>query len=102
MEQLLNRDLLPHNQCFGCGLENVAGLRTEVSPDPGSPETLRARFHPSEAMAGFPGMTHGGAIYTALDCLSTWVATALGPTVERPGSYGRPRLSITRSEERRV
>jgi len=79
MEPILNRDLLPHNDCFGCGLENAAGLRIEVRRDPSLPGTLRGRFTPTAGMAGFPGITHGGAIYTALDCLSTWVATVLGP-----------------------
>lgn len=79
MEQILNRDLLPHNHCFGCGLENAAGLRIEVTRDLESASTLRARFTPTMEMAGFPGITHGGVIYTALDCLSTWVSTLLGP-----------------------
>lgn len=82
MEPILNRDLLPHNDCFGCGLENAAGLRIEVRRDPSLPRTLRGRFTPTAGMAGFPGITHGGAIYTALDCLSTWVATVLGPNRE--------------------
>jgi acyl-coenzyme A thioesterase PaaI-like protein len=79
MEPLLNRDLLPHNQCFGCGLENTAGLCIEVGRDPASESSLRGRFIPTSHMAGFPGITHGGAIYTALDCLATWVSTVLGP-----------------------
>lgn len=79
MEPILNRDLLADNTCFGCGLENPDGLRIEVTGDPGTDRTLRARFTPTGAMCGFPGITHGGAIYTALDCLSTWVATVLGP-----------------------
>lgn len=79
MDRILNRDLLPHNTCFGCGLENPAGLHIEVYGDPAVDRELRARFMPSPAMTGFPGITHGGAIYTALDCLSTWVATLLGP-----------------------
>ena len=78
-EPILNRELLAHNTCFGCGLENPAGLRIEVHRDPVAEGTLRARFTPTASMAGFPGLTHGGAIYTALDCLSTWVATLLGP-----------------------
>ena len=82
MEQILNRDLLPNNQCFGCGLENPAGLRIEVTRDPASALSLRALFIPSPGVAGFPGITHGGAIYTALDCLSTWVSTLLGPNRE--------------------
>jgi acyl-coenzyme A thioesterase PaaI-like protein len=79
MDPILNRELLPHNDCFGCGLENPTGLHIEVRRDPGSAGTLRARFTPTTAMAGFPGITHGGVIYTALDCLSTWVSTVLGP-----------------------
>lgn len=79
MDTILNRDLLPHNTCFGCGLENPAGLRITVIPDPAREGVLRAEFTPQESMSGFPGITHGGAIYTTLDCLSTWVATLLGP-----------------------
>lgn len=107
MEPILNRDLLPHNACFGCGLENPAGLRIEVRRDPGAEGTLRARFTPTAGMAGFPGITHGGAIYTALDCLSTWVATVLGPnrgaawllrsattTYHKPAPAGEP-LTLT-------
>lgn len=79
MPSLLNRDLLPDNRCFGCGLLNPHGLQIEVAgpvPDDG---ILRARFVPTTDMVGFPGITHGGAMYTALDCLSTWVASLLGP-----------------------
>jgi acyl-CoA thioesterase FadM len=79
---LLNRDLLSDNHCFGCGLENPRGLHIEVVRDGGSDGRLLARFHPTEDLAGFPGVTHGGAIYTALDCLSTWVSTLLGPNRE--------------------
>lgn len=79
MTAVVNRDLLAQNRCFGCGLENPAGLQIEVARDPDSADTLRGTFTPREHMAGFPGITHGGALYTALDCLSTWVATLLGP-----------------------
>jgi acyl-CoA thioesterase FadM len=100
---ILNHDLLPHNTCFGCGPENAAGLHVEVTRDPDSPAILRGRFTPSEGTAGFPGIVHGGAIYTALDCLSTWVSTLLGPnrnaawllrsattTYHRPAHSGQP------------
>jgi hypothetical protein len=76
---MLNRDLLSDNTCFGCGLENPAGLQIEVFREPGADGTLQARFIPARKMAGFPGITHGSAVFTALDCLSTWVATLLGP-----------------------
>ena len=97
MPSLLNRDLLPDNRCFGCGLHNPHGLRIEVSGDAPREGELRARFAPTPEMTGFPGITHGGAIYTALDCLSTWVAAVLGPNpgaawILRSGSvtYHRP------------
>jgi len=103
MEQMLNRELLAENMCFGCGPQNPAGLHIEVRRDPAAPGTLGALFTPTENMAGFPGITHGGAIYTALDCLSTWVATLLGPnrtaawllrsaatTYHKPAPTGRP------------
>jgi acyl-coenzyme A thioesterase PaaI-like protein len=76
---VLNRDLLPDNRCFGCGHENHAGLRIEIVRDPERGDRLRGRLTPTADMEGFPGITHGGVIYTALDCLSTWVATLLGP-----------------------
>lgn len=75
---MLNRDLLPDNACFGCGHANHAGLRIEIVRDP-EKDALRATFKPTMDMSGFPGITHGGAVFTALDCLSTWVATLLGP-----------------------
>ncbi len=79
MDGVLNRDLLPHNACFGCGHDNAAGLRITVVRDPQRAEVLRGEIRPLESMSGFPGIAHGGVIYTALDCLSTWVATLLGP-----------------------
>ena len=82
MTQILNRDLLSDNECFGCGHLNPSGLQIDIVRDPDDGTRLKARFQPSERMIGFPGITHGGAIYTALDCLSTWVATLLGPNPE--------------------
>jgi acyl-CoA thioesterase FadM len=79
MDPVLNRLHLAANTCFGCGLENPAGLRIEVFRNPAGGDGLQARFTPTGAMAGFPGIVHGGAIFTALDCLSTWVSILLGP-----------------------
>ena len=79
MDSILNRDLLAHNTCFGCGHENAHGLHIQVRYDATAEGRLQAQFTPRADMAGFPGITHGGEIYTALDCLSTWVSTLLGP-----------------------
>jgi acyl-coenzyme A thioesterase PaaI-like protein len=69
---------LRDNTCFGCGLHNPDGLHIRVRRDPDG-ERLHAEFEPTNGMAGFPGIVHGGTIFTALDCLSTWVSTLLGP-----------------------
>jgi acyl-coenzyme A thioesterase PaaI-like protein len=79
MDPILNRALLSHNTCFGCGLENPAGLQIEITRDPERADRLAGVFHTTEGMAGFPGIVHGGTIFTALDCLSTWVSALLGP-----------------------
>lgn len=103
MDPVLNRDLLADNDCFGCGHENHAGLRIEVRRDPDAADRLVASFTPAAHMVGFAGITHGGIIFTALDCLSTWTATLLGPnrhagwllrsartTYHRPAHTGKP------------
>lgn len=82
MDPVLNRALLPGNTCFGCGLDNPAGLRIEIVRHPERPDCLQASFTPGSDLSGFPGMVHGGALFTALDCLSTWVAILLGPNRE--------------------
>jgi acyl-coenzyme A thioesterase PaaI-like protein len=60
-------------------LENPHGLQIEIRRGANDDSFLTGRFVPAGHMAGFPGITHGGAIYTAMDCMSTWVATLLGP-----------------------
>jgi acyl-CoA thioesterase FadM len=102
---LLNVDLLPANTCFGCGHDNPRGLRIEIRRDPDSADRLLGLLHTDEYFAGFPGITHGGALYTALDCLAAWVPKVLRPeakaiwilrsasvTYHRPAPAGRPVL----------
>ncbi len=76
-DHLLNVDLLPDNTCFGCGHANARGLQIEIRRDPDSPSRLIGVLHTDEHLAGFPGITHGGALYTALDCLAAWVPKVL-------------------------
>jgi acyl-coenzyme A thioesterase PaaI-like protein len=75
----LNTELLEKNACFGCGHSNPRGLHIEVFRDSSQPDQLMGRLRTTEDLTGFPGITHGGAIYTALDCLACWVATILRP-----------------------
>lgn len=81
-ENLMNMELLslPGNVCFGCGHENPIGLRISVYRDPKAPHRILGEFDPGPHMIGFPGITHGGAIYTALDCMATWSGMVLRGT----------------------
>jgi acyl-coenzyme A thioesterase PaaI-like protein len=95
--EILNRDLLPGNVCYGCGHENPDGLKIEIRRDADDEQRLVASFEPPEYMIGFPGITHGGALYTAMDCLAAWTPMVLRPATKaiwilREGSikYMRP------------
>lgn len=58
--------------CFGCGLENAAGLRLDgfvVDED-----TATTTFQPPSRFQGFEGVLHGGVVATALDEISAWSA----------------------------
>lgn len=81
-DEILNRTWLPHNACFGCGHENEHGLRIEVRLDDGD-ERLTGTFVPPGHASGFPGLTHGGALFSAMDCLATWVMVVFGPRIGR-------------------
>ncbi|UCE17598.1 MAG: PaaI family thioesterase [Gemmatimonadota bacterium] len=76
-DETLNKVLLPENVCFGCGHENPNGLKIEIERDPDNDDRLIGTFNPTNYMIGFPGITHGGAIYTALDCMAFWTPTVL-------------------------
>ncbi len=76
-KEIVNQDMLPHNNCFGCGIENLQGLHIEIIRDEENQNSLKGIFYPPNYMTGFPGITHGGVIYTALDCLAAWVPTTL-------------------------
>lgn len=71
---------LAGNLCFGCGQDNPNGLQISIYRDPGDPKRIFGRFQPPEHMIGFPGITHGGAIYTVLDCMATWSGMVLKGT----------------------
>ena len=79
MEPILNRGLLADSPCLEFGLENQA-LPFDVIHAPGVESVLHTYFTPTPKMAGFPGIAHGGVVYTMLHYLSTCVSTLLGPT----------------------
>jgi acyl-coenzyme A thioesterase PaaI-like protein len=75
-----SEELVLHgNTCFGCGEANDHGLQVAVYRDP-TARRLRGEFSPRPEVAGIPGITHGGALYTAMDCMATWSGMALKQT----------------------
>jgi len=76
-DQILNRKILPESDCFGCGFANPKGLHLEIYRDCQECDRLLATLEPGDYMTGFPGITHGGVIYTAMDCLAAWVPRVL-------------------------
>ncbi len=52
-------------QCFGCGLENIAGLQIRFYND--GEGQARAEVTLSAKHQGFPGIAHGGITATMLD-----------------------------------
>jgi acyl-coenzyme A thioesterase PaaI-like protein len=40
-------------------------------------DRILGRLTPAGHHCGFPGLLHGGILYTALDCLAVWTATLL-------------------------
>jgi acyl-CoA thioesterase FadM len=72
---LINKTLLEDNDCFGCGHDNPHGYKIEVYAEDGKVDELFGTFYPPDYAIGFPGVTHGGAIYTVFDCIAAWVPT---------------------------
>jgi acyl-coenzyme A thioesterase PaaI-like protein len=97
--------VLGGNTCFGCGEANDHGLHVSVYLEPNA-RRLRGEFRPRPEVAGIPGITHGGALYTTMDCMATWTGMALKQTkalwvlrsatmtYHRPARAGSP-ISLT-------
>ncbi len=80
--EVINKTILRNNNCFGCGHDNEHGLQIEVFRHDEHPDRLIGYFKPKAHMIGFPGITLGGVIYTALDCLACWSPTILKPEMK--------------------
>jgi acyl-coenzyme A thioesterase PaaI-like protein len=65
--------------CFGCGLDNHAGLRIDGFQRDGV--TVAARFRPGAQHRGFRGILHGGIVATALDEILAWTAILVARTM---------------------
>tara|TARA_B100000029_G_scaffold516275_2_gene628332 strand:- start:8472 stop:8981 length:510 start_codon:yes stop_codon:yes gene_type:complete len=89
--QALNVKLLGESVCFGCGPANTQGLNIKVHYDPDNSENVIGHFTPDPKLIGFPGITHGGVIFTALDCMACWAGMLL--------TTGAKSLWLTRSAQ---
>jgi acyl-coenzyme A thioesterase PaaI-like protein len=76
-DRALKERLLSEGRCFGCGSSNPSGLKLKVHHDPGDPEQITGHFVPHESFIGFPGITHGVVVFTALDCMASWAGMML-------------------------
>ena len=56
----------PANYCFGCGLDNDAGMKLKFAVD-ATGKRMVARFRMTRRYTGPPGHLHGGIIATILD-----------------------------------
>jgi beta-phosphoglucomutase family hydrolase len=84
------------NKCFGCGRENPIGLKLNFRHDG---EKAQAEFLPGEFHQGWPGIIHGGIIYTLLDEAMGYAVYPLGVNCltaktevvfKRPAPVGEP------------
>ncbi|MGH9173466.1 MAG: PaaI family thioesterase, partial [Vicinamibacterales bacterium] len=86
----INEDTIDHN-CFGCGNQNLNGLRLRFRPLDG--DGVWAAFTPSASHEGYLGLTHGGIISTVLDEAMSWAVTHtgdLGVTARMALTFRRP------------
>ncbi|NOZ12522.1 MAG: PaaI family thioesterase [Acidobacteria bacterium] len=74
--------------CFGCGADNVHGLRIKSWAEKGK---CLCRFHPEPHHTAFPGVVNGGVIATVLDCHGIWTAVAYYRE-----KYGKAVMFVTR------
>jgi acyl-coenzyme A thioesterase PaaI-like protein len=56
---------LADNRCFGCSLKNPIGLRLSFYEAEGW--DLAARWQPREGCENYPGLIHGGLVFSVLD-----------------------------------
>lgn len=64
------------NRCFACGRDNEIGLKLEFCRRPEG--EAEARWTPSPAHEGWPGVVHGGLLSTVLDEAMSHAVLAAG------------------------
>ncbi len=102
----INVSRLADNECFGCGHHNPHGLKISLYPQQAADvpaPSVSGEFTPAQHLHGFPGITHGGILYAAMDCTATWTAYVGKPDTpaiwilrNADVTYHRPALAGTR------
>jgi acyl-coenzyme A thioesterase PaaI-like protein len=62
----------PQSHCFGCGPQNIRGLRLKSYPTNVDGHELLAEFKPEPHHEAFDGVVNGGIVGALLDCHSAW------------------------------
>lgn len=61
----------PAHNCFVCGPENPIGLQLTFRLEDG---TCRSEYTPTENHEGYPGVVHGGMLFSVLDdVMANWL-----------------------------
>lgn len=81
-EFIINRDMMPGNDCFGCGLENPDSMGIKLFDRTDGTEGLEGIFKAPENATAFPNIVHPGAFFTGMVCLSVWTPYRLRPNTK--------------------
>lgn len=69
---IINQEMMPGNDCFGCGLENPESMGVKLYDRSDGTEGLQGIFRANKNATAFPNIVHPGAFFTTMVCLSVW------------------------------
>ena len=69
---IINREMMPDNDCFGCGLDNPDSMGVRLFDRKDGVEGLQGLFKAPKHATAFPNIVHPGAFFTGMVCLSVW------------------------------
>jgi uncharacterized protein (TIGR00369 family) len=78
--------------CYVCGVENDAGLRLPFRKDEGGGS--RADYVARPEHAGWPGVIHGGLLFTLMDEAVAWACTYAGSRCVTAKAEARFRVPV--------
>ena len=78
-QPVINSDMMPENDCFGCGLDNPQSMGVKLYDRTDDVEGLYGEFTAPQHATAFPNIVHPGAFFTSMVCLSVWTPYRLRP-----------------------